>query len=100
MILVICWCFIGLLFFENAFVEREYWAQYSVNRSQWSDLWMAGFIGSLSSLLVNADASAKIISDLLLIGPRLVEGSFRSIRSVLRLSRTNIQSCVSAIEIL
>jgi hypothetical protein len=100
LLLVICSSFICLLFFENAFVERDYWSQYSVGRSQWSDLWIAGLLGSLASLLVNADTSAKIISDLLLIGPRLIEGAFRSIRSMLRLGRINIAVCAYSIEVL
>jgi len=100
LLLLICSCIIGLLFFENAFVGRDYWSQYSVSRSQWSDLWMAGLFGSLVSLLVNIDASAKVMSDLLLIGPRLMEAAFRSIQSIYRLSRTNIEACAHSVEIL
>src|SRR6266850_6813489 len=29
-ILIICWCFLVLLFLENACVRRDYWAGYSV----------------------------------------------------------------------
>jgi hypothetical protein len=99
-ILIICWCFLALLFLTNARVRRDYWTSGSISKSQWSSLWLAGVAGSLVALLVNASASAKTITDLLLIGPRLVGASVRAFRGAFLLGGADIRACSDALSFL
>src|SRR2546425_2468817 len=99
-ILIICWCFLALLFVTNARVSRDYWTVGSVSKSQWSSLWLAGLLGSLVALLVNASASAKAITDLFLTGPRLIGASILSFHRVLLLISADLRICSHALTIL
>jgi len=96
-ILICCSCFLALLFVENARVSRDYWADYSVARTSWSNLWLAGLFGSIVALLVNANASAKMTTDLLLTGPRLVYACVRAFHRALLLNRADLQTLSSAL---
>jgi hypothetical protein len=99
-ILIICWCFLALLFLTNARVSRDYWTSGSISKSQWSSLWLAGVTGSLVALLVNANASAKTITDLLLTGPRLVGASIRALHGALLLVSADLRTCSDALTLL
>jgi hypothetical protein len=99
-ILIICWCFLALLFLTNARVGRDYWISGAVSKSQWSSLWLAGVAGSLVALLVNADASAKTITDLMLTGPRLMSASVQALRGALFLLRADLRACADALALL
>jgi len=99
-ILIICWCFLALLFITNARVGRDYWASGSMPKSQWSSLWLAGVAGSLVALLVNANASAKTTTDLLLTGPRLMSASLQALRGALLLLRADLHACANALTLL
>jgi hypothetical protein len=98
-ILVICWCFLLLLFLENARRSRDPWTSYTVSRSQWSNLW-AGLVGSLVALLVNAKGSTAMITDLLLSGPRLIGAFAGSVRKAPLLISADLQTCADALTIL
>ena len=99
-ILTICWCFVALLFLTNACVRRDYWTSGSFSKNQWSSLWMAGVAGSLGALLVNANVSAKSITDILLTGPRLIGASIRSFYGALFLVRADLRACAEALTVL
>jgi hypothetical protein len=99
-ILIVCWCFLALLFIENAFVSRDYWTDYTVSRTRWSFLWLAGVVGSLVSLLGNASASARMITDILLTGPRLMVACGRALQRALLLKRADLQTLLSALKFL
>jgi hypothetical protein len=99
-ILTICWCVLALLFLTNARVSRDYWNSGSVRKSQWSYLWVAGVAGSLVALLVNANASAKTITDLLLTGPRLAGASIHAFCGALLLLKTDVRACSDALAVL
>jgi hypothetical protein len=99
-ILAICWSFLALLFITNARASRDYWTSGSVSRSQWSSLWLAGVAGSLVALLVNASASAKTITDLLLTGPRLAGASIQAFCGALLLVRADVPACSDALAVL
>lgn len=96
-IMIICWCFLALLFLTNARVSRGYWTSGAASKSQWSSLWVAGVAGSLVALLVNADASAKTITDLLLTGPRLAGASIRACFGAILLFRVDLHDCSDAL---
>ena len=98
-ILIVCWCFLALLFIEYARVNRDYWTDCSVTRSRWSGLWMAGVLGSLVGLLLNASSSARMIIDLFLCGPRLLAACVRSLHRTFLLIRADIQIWSGAIRI-
>ncbi len=99
-ILIICWCFVALLFVENARVSRDSNIGYSVSQSQWSHLWLAGLLGSVVALLVNANASARMITDLLLTGLRLMGACVRALHGILLLTRADLRTCSDALTIM
>ena len=80
-ILVVCWVFLGLLFLGNARTSREYLSDLSLDQAAPPALvWHAGVAGALSALAFNPDASAKLITDILYTGPRLVVGGIKAWR--------------------
>jgi DnaJ-domain-containing protein 1 len=99
-ILIICWCFLALLFIENARVSRDYSARYSTTPTAWSHLWLAGLLGSIVALLVNANDSARMTTDLLLTGPRLMGAFVRAFHRTLLLIRADLQTWSNALMIL
>lgn len=99
-ILIICWCFLALLFVEYGRVSRGYWSDYPVTQSSWSNLWLAGVIGSLVALLVNYEGSSRLIGDLLLTGPRLLGSGIRALHRAFLLTGADLQMLSDALAIL
>lgn len=86
-ILCICWVFIGLLFVENQCVDRSHFVNARRRPGSLALIWCAGTIAALATLLINAGASAKAITDILLSGPHLVRWSLGAVWDSFRLLR-------------
>src|SRR5437867_2536353 len=72
MILLVCWVFVVLLFIGNARTSREYLDTLPKRNYVPSASMPGGVFGALGTLLAYPGASARMITDLLFTGPRLV----------------------------
>ena len=96
-----CVIFLGLLFLGNARTCREYLEDYTLNQTAPPALiGHTGLTGSLSTLLFNSDASAKLITDFLYTGPRLIAGSVRAFRQCAAIRRLDPGGLAEALTIL
>lgn len=94
----ICFTFILLLFIENFRIHREYWSSYTVKyKVSPAATWWTGGLGAGVALLANADASAKIISDILLTGPRLLMAGVLSFAQAIKFTSFNRAECALAL---
>ena len=92
-ILAACFLFLALLFIENARISREYLNSYATEpRCRTGILWAAGILGAIATLLANPSASAKMITDLLFSGPRLITSAVRRFQRVVHLIRMNLST--------
>ena len=93
-------CFIGFLFIQNSRVAQDDWTNYTLPRTPWSDLWVTGVTGSLLTLLLNANASSRMIRELLLTGPRLTIACLRALHRFVLVVRADLQDCSRAVALL
>lgn len=79
LILLTCWIFIALLFVENQWVHRSHFTSPRRPSGFCAFIWYAGAAAAAASLLMNASASAHAITNILLLGPRLVTWSLGAV---------------------
>jgi hypothetical protein len=96
-ILIICTFVLVLLFVENFRVGKDYLSSYVLQNPV---VPVGGLGGALVSLLANPDATGKIVSDLLFIGPRVTTYSVLTFRRAVRLMKINVQAASTALKIL
>ncbi|HMP84574.1 MAG TPA: hypothetical protein PKA41_17910 [Verrucomicrobiota bacterium] len=90
--------FIILLFIQHVRTCPWHWGDYSKVNAVPPGLAMhTGVTGSFAILLANPQASANIIADILLSGPRLVTGSWKLWRTGMNLKRLDITGCAALI---
>jgi hypothetical protein len=89
--------FLILLFVESFRMRRDYLECYRLQNRVGP---VAGLWGAMIALLANPDASGKIITDLLFVGPRLVTWSAMHLFRIVRLLRTNAQLLSEVLSIL
>jgi hypothetical protein len=100
-IFIICSLFLILLFIENFRTSREYLNSYVLqNPVSPGTIVIAGLGGALIALLANPDASGKIISDMLFVGPRITTYSVLALRRAFRLIRTDLETASETLMIL
>jgi hypothetical protein len=100
-IFIICSFFLILLFIENFRTSREYLNSYVLQNPVSPGLVITtGLGGALVTLLANPDASGKIISDLLFVGPRIVTYSVLTLHRAFRLMQTDLETASEALTIL
>jgi DnaJ-domain-containing protein 1 len=100
-IFTICSLFLVLLFIENYRTSREYLNSYVLQNPMSPGLVaIAGLGVGLVALLANPDASGKIISDLLFIGPRITTYSILTLRRAFRLIQTDLATASETLTIL
>ena len=86
----ICFAFLILLFIENIRVHPEYWQSYSIKYKVPGFISLAvGPLGALAALLANMGASSKVISELLLTGPKLVTRGALSLVNAVKILLVN-----------
>jgi len=90
--------FVGLLFIGNARTSREYLSNYNLGHPAPPALIFAtGITGSFASLLANPDPSAKMITEILYTGPRLIAGSFRAFLRFVQCLAGDTSGCAQAL---
>jgi hypothetical protein len=72
--------FVAFLFLEQALVKRSLTDPADAQPLRLRGIWLAGLIGSCCGLLANARVSSAIITDLLLLGPRMTLKSLSMLR--------------------
>lgn len=96
-IVIICCLFLVLLFVGNYRTSRDdsgsYFLRHRVGPA-------GGLAGALFALLVNPEATGKIVGDVLLTGPRLTTWSVAVLRKACRLMRTDLQTTSETLAIL
>jgi hypothetical protein len=94
--------FIVLLFIQHFRTSRWYWGTYPKDDyvSMPGLQARAGVTGSLVTLLAYPEASANMIADILLTGPRLVMGSFQLATQGLRWKKIDEHGCAQLLVIL
>jgi hypothetical protein len=89
--------FLILLFIENLRTSRDYLGSYKLqNRVMPAN----GLWDALGTLLVNPEATGKIVADMLFTGPRLVTWSFINLARIFRLMRTDLETASDILSIL
>lgn len=100
--LAVCGVFLVLLFFQHFWTDPQHWGDYPqrnyvsapVLQSQ------AGVVGALGFMLAYPGASANMIADILLVGPRLITGSWRLWKQSRRLSHLDETACAQLLAFL
>lgn len=100
--LIISGLFLVLLFFQHFWTDPQHWGDYPqrnyvsapVLQSQ------AGVVGALGFMLAYPGASANMIADILLVGPRLITGSWRLWKQSRRLSHLDETACAQLLAFL
>jgi len=100
MILLVCWVFVVLLFIGNARTSREYLDTLPKRNYVPSASMPGGVFGALGTLLAYPGASARMITDLLFTGPRLVVVAWGALKKALRLVRMDIEGCSRVLAVL
>jgi len=88
--LIISGTFIGLLFIQHLRTSPWHWGNYP-QRDDYSPI--AGHVLGPWALLRYPGASANMIADILLSGPRLVTGTWTLIRESSRLKQLDVEGC-------
>lgn len=88
--LVISGIFLVLLFVQHLRTSPWHWGNYP-ERDDYS--FIAGHVLGPWALLHYPGASANMIADILLSGPRLVTGAWTSVREAKRLKRLDVERC-------
>src|SRR5947207_11195226 len=97
---VVAFVFIPLFFWGNARTSREYLSEYSVTTGTSSDtvvnfhlpgVGMASNVNPLAPDTIHT--GAKMITDVLYSGPRVVTTAFRLLGKCLRLRRVDLEAC-------
>ena len=94
--------FLSLLFVQNFSADRWYWGDYPKRdyvAAQTLQV-QAGALGSLAFILAYPGASANMITDVLLSGPRLITFAGRSLRNAMRWIGLDISRCADLLVIL
>ena len=92
--------FVGLLFWANQRMSREYPGAYPRRDHPQSLPGLIGLPGALISLLAYPGASTRTIADLLLTGPRLVTIAWSNAGKSSRLARLDVESCSRVLAVL
>ena len=94
--------FLVLLFIQHFRTNPSYWGEYpDRNYVAAPGLQAAsGLVGGLATMLAYPGASANMVADILLIGPRLVTGSFRMVAQGLHLRRLDEEGCTQLLALL
>jgi hypothetical protein len=92
-ILAVSALFVGLLFWGNARISREYLGTLPRRNYPGPGLGRIGLPGALVSLLAYPGASAKMTTDLLFTGPRLVMVALSNAKKARRLMRLDKAEC-------
>ena len=92
--------FIALLFWANQRISREYLSDYPRRNYPGSMAGMTDLVGSLIVLLAYPGASARMIIDVLLTGPRLVMAAWDNAGKSGRLARMDVEACSRVLAIL
>ncbi len=98
--LVICWLFLTALFVE--WIRRSPWelGDYEKINALSGTRALVPFFGVSSLLLVNPQASATIITEVLYIGPRLVLGATSLAREAYRSRNLEMAECARVLQFL
>jgi hypothetical protein len=99
-ILIACSVFLVLLFIGNARTSREYLSEYGEFPPPGPRYYLALPLGAPGSLLLNPRASAKLITNLLYIGPRLIVCSGRALLQFRQCLAVDASGCARALEVL
>lgn len=92
--------FVGILFWGNARLSREYLGTFPKRRYPGPGLGWIGLPGALVSLLAYPGASTRMIADLLFTGPRLVMIAWSNATKSARLRRMDLDGCARVLAIL
>lgn len=87
--------FIWLLFVQHFRTKPEYWGDYARDDYVAHPGLVAwtGTTGSLVSLLAHPGASANMIADILLAGPRLIVGGFKLTKRAVQIRKLDEEPC-------
>lgn len=95
--LLVSGIFIGLLFFQHLRTSPWHWGDYP-RRNDYS--FAAGHVLGQWALLLYPGASANMIADILLSGPRLVTGAWTLLRESRRWKRLDADGCSQLLALL
>jgi hypothetical protein len=99
-IVAVSLAFLALLFWANQRISREYLDAYPRRDYAAPFAGLTGLTGSLISLLAYPGASTRMITDLLLTGPRLVMIAWSNAGKSSRLTRMNVEACSRVLAVL
>lgn len=99
-IVAVSLAFLALLFWANQRISREYLDSYPRRDCATPLAGLTGLTGSLISLLAYPGASTRMITDLLLTGPRLVMIAWSNAGKSSRLTRMDIEACARVLAVL
>lgn len=87
--------FIVLLFIQHLRTHPSYWGEYPKQDYVASPVlqYQAGVLGSLGFMLAYPGASANMVADILLSGPRLVTGAWSLARESSRMKQLDVEGC-------
>jgi hypothetical protein len=100
--LVLCGTFLGLLFVQHFVTDPAHWGDYPKRNYVAAPAlqWQAGALGGLGFMLAYPVASANMVADILLGGPRLITGAWRLWSDARWLAALDLSGCARLMEFL
>ena len=100
--LVLCGVFLLLLFVQHFRTDPSHWGDYPKRDYVAAPVLQmrAGVLGGLGFMLAYPGASANMVADILLAGPRLVTGAWSLWRESRRLARLDAEGCAPLVAFL
>ena len=94
--------FVVLLFVQHFRTSPSYWGEYPDRDYVAAPGLQAasGLLGGLATMLAYPGASANMVADILLTGPRLVTGSFKMVAQGFRIRRLDEEGCSQLLALL
>jgi len=101
-VLILSGIFLVLLFVQHIRTDPSHWGDYpSRNYASSPALqWRAGLGGALGTMLLYPGASANMIADILLTGPRLTMGAWKFEKQARQAARLDDENCASLLAFL
>lgn len=94
--LILSGVFVVLLFVQHFRTNESYWSEYpeeDYGISPGIQVAAGGVGGGLATMLAHSGTSAKMVTDIMLTGPRLVTGSFGLVAKGKRLRKIDVEGC-------